>query len=747
MKKQNFLLGKGERLTKDIQINRAGGPKLHPYTFEEAKERLDVMLTTVVESIEKLPSNACPDDLAIATITLNPEYIAKSYFPKELLKEAGLEPVGSRPKKIKPSKRSRNRESIDTVSTEIFVRGTRLQFQNWSKNFPLLDAKSKSAEQIREIEEISFPAPSSKIKNVTTKGENIVFEIVLHVDEKNAEDRFLGLFKKYLYSFKIEANFDRRFYAGGLCFVQLEASVDLAEEIAKFTLVRVVRAMPKLRLLPPVFRNGVLGNDIKVTLPETQSLDQKIKAAIFDGGIPADHPLVKWATPYEFPNMIDPDDDSLCHGVAVTSAFLFGHINPKVEIATPYCLVDHYRVFDSAPGQNPYELFEILERINNILTTKDYDFINLSLGPNLPIEDEEVHVWTAVLDEYLSSGTTLATIAVGNDGNGDPSIQANRIQVPADCVNALSIGACDIPDDYWQRADYSSVGPGRSPGLVKPDLVDFGGSSSRPFLTLDLAGYNILTPTAGTSFSSPAVLRMGCGVKAHFGNALNSLAIKTLLVHCCEATKIPVAEVGWGRVARTLDDIVLCDDHVMRVVYQGSITASKYIRVPIPLPSGNFEGMFKIKATICYATNVDPHHPDNYTRSGLDVIFRPNKNKFIDGAVHPVTKQFFSKSKKSTKPTTGEELRSDTWKWENCLHASNRFRGTTLVEPFFDIHYNARLEGHNDSSTQKIHYAIVITVEAPSITNLYDQVVRKYATQLEALKPVIDIPLRPTTNQ
>ena len=746
MKKRNFLLGKGERLTKAVQINSGGGPKAHPYTFAEAKERLEVMLKDVVDRLDKLPSGACPDDLAIATITLNPEYIAKSYFPKELLREAGLEAVGSRPKQIKPQKRTRDREPVTTLSTEIFVRGTRKQFQNWSEKLPQLDENSKVGLQIREIEEISFPEPDRKLKKIPEKGKRMVFEIVLHVDEESAEARYLGMFKKYLQSFKIEADFERRFYAGGLCFVELEAPVRLAAEIAKFSLVRVVREMPKLRLLRPTFRSGVLGSGTKVSLPSAVPLDPNIKVAIFDGGIPADHPLTQWVTPYEFPNMTAADDHSLEHGVAVTSAFLFGHINPRENLSAPYCPVDHYRVIDTAPGQRPYELFEVLDRINNVLTTKEYDFINLSLGPRLPIDDEEVHAWTAVLDEYLSDGTTLATIAVGNDGNGDPSVQANRVQVPADCVNALSIGACDVPDENWQRADYSSVGPGRSPGLVKPDMVDFGGSDGRPFLTLDLAGKNILTPTAGTSFSSPAVLRMGSGVKAHFGTALNSLAIKTLLVHCCETTEISAIEVGWGRIARTLDEIVLCDDHVMRVVFQGTITASKYIRVPIPLPSGDLKGTILIKATICYATSVDPHHPDNYTRSGLIPIFRPNKNKFKDGAAHPVTKPFFSKSQKSSTPLTEEELRADTWKWENCVHATNRFLGKTLVEPFFDIHYNARLEGQNDTTTQKIQYAIVITVEAPAITNLYDQVVRKYATQLEALKPVIDIPLRPNNN-
>ena len=44
MAKQNFLLGKGERLTTDIVIPSGGGPKEAPYTFEEARGRLTPMV-------------------------------------------------------------------------------------------------------------------------------------------------------------------------------------------------------------------------------------------------------------------------------------------------------------------------------------------------------------------------------------------------------------------------------------------------------------------------------------------------------------------------------------------------------------------------------------------------------------------------------------------------------------------------------------------------------------------------------
>lgn len=743
MNKRNFLLGKGERLTKDVTITLGGGPKAYPYTFTEAKARLEKMLDNVIENIEKLPDVACPDDYAVATITLNPEFIAKSYYPAALLRDAGLQTVGSRPRQIKPEKQTKKGEIKETLTTELFVKGTRKQFASWSKKFATLDESSKADMQIREIEEIAFPQPQSKLKNIPRREKNIVYEVVLHIAENEAESRYLGLFKGYLRSLNIDTDLKHRFYAGGLCFVEVEASTKVADQIAMFSLVRVVRAMPKLRLLRPGLGARSYTTRTRVVLPDGKPLDTTVKAAIFDGGIPFDHPFTKWVTPFEFPGMLPADNEMFDHGVAVTSAFLFGHINPKKALDRPYSLVDHYRVIDKAPGQNPFELFEVLERINNVLQSdKQYDFINLSLGPRLPIGDDEVHVWTAVIDEYLSAGNTLATIAVGNDGDGDPSIGANRIQVPADCVNALSIGACDVPDDGWQRANYSSVGPGRSPGLIKPDLVDFGGSDARPFLVLDAYGGNQLVPTSGTSFSAPAALRIGAGIRAHFGKSLNSLAIKTLLIHCSESTNIPANEVGWGRVARNLDDIVICNDQTMRVVYQGKISASKYIRVPIPLPTKPLPGKIRIKATLCYATAIDPHHPDNYTRSGLNLFFRPDKTKFEDDATHPKTKSFFTKSNKNHKYLSESELRADAWKWENCMHGSVAFLGKSLNEPVFDIHYNARIEGQNDTKIQMIQYAMVISVEAPNVSDFYDQIVRKYATQLEALKPVIDIPIR-----
>ena len=74
MEKKNFLLGKGERLTDDVRGVSGGGPKSAPYTFSEAKSRLLPMLSAAANEIEGLHSLACPNDEAVLSLTLNPEY-------------------------------------------------------------------------------------------------------------------------------------------------------------------------------------------------------------------------------------------------------------------------------------------------------------------------------------------------------------------------------------------------------------------------------------------------------------------------------------------------------------------------------------------------------------------------------------------------------------------------------------------------------------------------------------------------
>jgi len=213
-----------------------------------------------------------------------------------------------------------------------------------------------------------------------------------------------------------------------------------------------------------------------------------------------------------------------------------------------------------------------------------------------------------------------------------------------------------------------------------------------------------------------------------------------LIVHCAETNDIPKEEIGWGRVARNLEEVVICEDNTVRVVYQGTVNPSKYIRASIPMPLGEIEGMVTIKATVCYSSKTDPHHPSSYTQTGLELAFRPHDQRFSRiEQLHPDTKSFFGTPRMGAME---DELRRDAWKWENCLHAERRLRGSSLLNPCFDIHHNCRLEGRNFVSPDPLEYALVISIQGKKMPNLYDQVVRNYATILEPLRPRIDIPIR-----
>ena len=738
MTKRNFLLGKGERLVEDVRGGGGGAPKHHPYTFSEAQARLTPMLTRVVRGIDELPDDACPNDQAVATVTLNPEYIAKSYFPNGLLRELGLEPVGSKPRRITPEKRSQERPPEESITTELFVMGPRSAFRAWRSDLPHWDANTSGAAQLNRIEQVDTPTAIYKIKGDLPKSGDAVFEVVLHGDTVFGRDGVVPLFRDYLLRLGVNQQLEHRFYASGLCFVGFDAPAELAAKIATFTPVRALRRMPRLRMMQPTFRTSSVPMQA-IQLPSAKPIDSTIRVAIFDGGVPQHHLLNTWTKPVDVGGIGGSMPGYEKHGAAVTSAFLFGHIDPDKPINRPYAPVHHYRVLDTTPGQNPHELYEVLGRIDKVLIENDYDFINLSIGPRFPIEDDDVHAWTAVLDERLSHGKTLATIAVGNDGEGDATAGLNRIQVPADCVNGLSVGACDSPDTSWRRSKYSSVGPGRSPGLVKPDFVEFGGCLQRPFIVVSDNGKIALEATEGTSFSAPSVLRLAAGVRAHFGPSLGLLAIRSLLVHTTEPGEFPCREVGRGRIARSVQEIVLCDDDTIRVVYQGMISPTRYIRAPIPVPSVTMPGKVLITATLCHATEVDPNHPSNYTRAGLEAAFRPHdKKRRNPNQIHADTRSFFGRAQKGLME---DELRRDAWRWENCRHGSMAFQGRSLRNPVFDIHYNPRLGGRNFAPEDELAYALVVSVQAIELSDLYDTIVRKYATQIEPLRPIVEIPI------
>ncbi|GAB2503135.1 hypothetical protein GCM10027084_16970 [Pseudoxanthomonas sangjuensis] len=739
MSATNFLIGRAELLTRDIKGPRRGPPPAPVYGFEEALGYIRPQFQQTAQDLARLPSQACPEDYAVAKLTLNPAYIAKSYFPRAMLVSAGLESIGSRRVREKPRKWRKKATPTETDTTQIFVAGKRSSFLRLADWAGLQAEGTDEALQLAQVEAFAPLMPGDRIKGVADPTRS-VYEVALHLLPDDDSGFIQEAFFNYVHELGGHAHTELALTSGNLYFIPVEMEKAALTALAQFSFVRVVRPMPKLRAMRPFPRVGK--NAVGCKLPNVQPLSAEPRVAILDGGLPEAHPLGPWLKDYQKgdPSAAD-DPDGLDHGLAVTSAFLFGPIRPEDVAERPYSYVTHRRVLDAAIEQeDPLELYRTLGLIEEVLLSRSYEFINLSLGPDLPIVDDDVHAWTSVIDDHLKDGATFMVVAAGNNGQADHESGNSRVMVPSDCVNAIAVGAADGQAPDWKRANYSAIGPGRRPGFVKPDMVAFGGSPSTQYFHVLAEGSKpALAPIYGTSFASPYVLRTAVGIRSVLGTDLRPLAIKALLIHSADRGERAQREVGWGQIPPDLASIITCGPGVARIVYQGELKPGKYLRAPLPLPKDGLKGRVRLKATFCYASPTDPQDACSYTQAGLEVTFRPHSGKSAkEDAQDPNTRSFF----KTAKYADENQRRSDDGKWETVLHDADNMLGSSLNEPAFDIHYNARAGGDAAKRAGKIPYALVITIEAHRHPDLYNDILRAYASVLSPIEPQVSLPIR-----
>ncbi|SFR92666.1 Subtilase family protein [Mitsuaria sp. PDC51] len=734
----NFLIGHGEALTQTITGPSRNIDKAEVYSLDRARERLSEKLGALAESVAALPAQACPEDITVARFTLNPSYIARSYFPKHMFSVLGMVSVGSRAVRLVPEAWKRKVEPHETSTTEIFVaakRNTLTQLNQWAQT---LQAGTEEALDFAHLETVAPFRSAERLRGVmgNARSDKVrTYEVGLHLIPNDSTQLIERCFEAFASELGVEIEDDLTFNASNLWFVPVRGTQAQIQQLAEFSFVRVIRPMPVLRSIRREARAG--SARLHCELPNDEPLSAEPRVAILDGGLPDSHPIGRWVRNYRLMDeKAKSTSDGMEHGLNVSSSFLFGPLQPSGIGPAPYSYIDHLRVVDDVK-QDPLELYRSLKFVEEVLLSGAYEFINLSLGPALPVEDDEVHAWTSVIDDLLSDGKTFMTVAVGNTGEDEDAAEA-RIQVPSDCVNAVAVGAADSPSAGWARAPYSAIGPGRSPGVIKPDLLAFGGGAERYFHVLTRGSRPTLVPEFGTSFAAPYLLRNAVGVRAVLGNALSTLAIKALLVHAADPSEHDVGEVGWGKIPEDLMDIISCPDGVARVVYQGELKPGKYLRAALPIPAGGLKGRIELSATFCYASPTDPQDSASYTRAGLEVVFRPNLTNVKEGKQTAETHSFFARAKYATE----HELRADQGKWETVMHNKVGKLGSSLDQPVFDIHYNARTAGGTAKQPPKIPYALVLTVKAPKHPDLYNDILRSYASHLVPIRPKLVVPVR-----
>lgn len=754
MASPRYLIGQGEKLSEEIaRPPRGMGDKAHPYSFIEARKRLEQQWKSTAQAINALPRLACPNGEAALEVTLHPSYLAKSYYPGELIRELGLHHLGSRAVHITPTKvvaaRAEGSGKAQPAPV-LYLAGDAeklVRFSDVAGQWSPIDPKVQDA--FRRIETVTVPgrdrlkAFSDRFKDRDT----IPLEVVLHNPEEIANNEVVRTFWAFMKSLDVKCDLQRQRQVGGLAFLPIIAPQDRLDDVLNFSFLRALREAPRIVPFDPFPRS--FGREFPVTLASDEAAAPDLSVAIFDGGLPDSHGLDKWVNLHDAPGVGAPLPEAQKHGLAVTSAFLFGPLTEGQPVTQPYANVDHWRIYGAEDDTNDFEAFDILDRIEDVLSSRRYDFINISLGPDYAIDDDDVSPWTARLDQILASGETVATIACGNNGQRDQASGLHRVQPPSDGVNMLAVGASDTFGAGWKRAIYSACGPGRSPGYVKPDFVTFGGSHGTPFLTISSVSPLSASGTMGTSFAAPVAMRSGAGIRAQFSEPLWAPAVKALLIHHANGDDDNRAETGWGFLSHGLGDLVLCDDYEAHILYQRLMPTTGAVRLFLPVPDG-LTGMVEIKATFSFYCEVDPEDAINYTRGGLDIQFRPDTTtipppyykgtKLITPSV-PASDSFFT----SKNFYASEHLRrDDAQKWETTLSRVKSKRASSLKEPAFDVSYVAREHGHGGRRPANLKFALALTLKNRSAKDLYDRVIVSSGNRLQPMRPRagVQVPIR-----
>lgn len=168
--------------------------------------------------------------------------------------------------------------------------------------------------------------------------------------------------------------------------------------------------------------------------------------------------------------------------------------------------------------------------------------------------------------------------------------------------------------------------------------------------------------------------------------------------------------------------IITCPEGVARVVYQGELKPGSSTCASLPLPAGGLNG------------NIASRPPSATPRRPIRRMLPPTPAPGWRRCSVPTTRRSrTARQRRHERLLRHEEVRDRGRTAFRHGQVGNRvarrksMRGTSLKNPVFDIHYNAREAGGQSHGRRKIRYALIITVEAPKHVDLYNEILRAYA--------------------
>ena len=742
------ILTGGEQLRLDVgPVRSGGGDKFHPVTPSQAAQLLRPQVESLRISIEALP-----DELIGANcyfqMTLLPNYLAASYFPSQLLSAAGLVAVGSRPSAeiYTTSQRSESTTSKSLIVTGLPDSIARLEGLVTSSGDGSRSRKA-AFEQLREVSEIRLPNVSEIVGSTQRKTE--VWEAVLHPRGIDQRGDFLaladGTFEKWaawVDSLDGEVVAAYRRSEAGLTFVPVRLDPDVAEEASRFNPLRSLRPMPALRPIP---RSLLRGQPPRVMPSSNPNPIGQHVIAVFDGGLQDDTELQ--AVQQSHLTCEAEDEEGLRHGTAVTAAAVVGMAEPGLHLKRPSSAAHHFRVWPCPDSESDFYAYWVLDQIEEVLRYEHFPIVCLSLGPDVCVEDaDEPNRWTSTLDRIAYEDDVLFVAAAGNNGMADHATGLDRVQVPADMANGISVGACNAAHGAdWSRVAYSAIGPGRTGSRVQPHGVQFGGdlSAGRPFFGVQRDGH--LWETEGTSFACPLVVdslsRLGARLDTVWRSANSLRAFATHFAEC-HTTDESQVETGHGRLLLDYEPVLECEPNEVHLLYQDRLNRHDLLSLALPIPETVESGRVAIRITLAFASPVEPTQPLEYTQATIVPVFRPHANKFrltresSSRIVDIASEQEEARgllaagyqlgghpASRSLPGTVGPETElREGGKWETVRRFDMSMMASSLWYPRLDLSYLARRAGVFEGSAAPLDFTMLVTARASKTISLYSDV-------------------------
>lgn len=756
----------GERLRVSVQAPPSGGgPKYEPQTAEQAQQLLRPMVTNVRESALALPA-ALRGDRIYVEARLLPNFLAASYFPGALLNQIGAVAVGSRA----DSGLYRTRERAEEATTRRLVLAIDDDGIEALEALVARPGASRSERQafaeIRKLDRISIAAVDEiVISRPDADAEPVMWEAVLHPrsafgGEAEALDP-TTMERWYTYVERLggrnHRDFTRR--VGGLTFAPIELSPDAVDELARFNPLRALRPMPTIRPRP---RFGVRAGARLTPPADTTPRNVGPIVAVFDGGLrvgPGGSPF--FPNPHVDLTTEPADDDDLDHGTGVSGAATYGLARPGSVAGQPDFPVQNFRVLPAPNVPGDLEGYAVLDEIVATVASGAVDIVNLSLGPELAVEDTlEPNRWTSELDQLAWERDVLFVVAAGNGGDQDQATGLHRVQVPADMVNGVSVGACNAenPLSPWRRAEYSSMGPGRHGNRIQPTVVQFGGSTNDfPVLRAD----GSFLDADGTSFAAPLVTHALAELATRLPRP-SPAVLRAFAAHFAERHRTHrrlINDVGFGRSPLEYSTLLESTPDDVTVLFVDQIERGDLVGYQVPIPAG-LNVPLELRVTLAYLTPVDPTQPTEYTRASIDLTLRPHHHihsfRPPAGSSMRSTKADITSaegrrlveegwefsqepvSKNLGAPPNASEARlRDAGKWETVRHHRLALGPGEVEAPRLELSYVARRSGALDGGEATgVPFALLVSVrDTSSAGTLHDATAAAFP-RLTVLPPV-----------